>query len=166
MQGFKKGERLCNFRLRKLLFQYGESFFFYPFRVHYLELEPNLEPLFFADEPFIYVGNASKHVLRARQNPSWPLRKLPENALFPQAAKCLLSVSGRHFKKAVDRNRLKRQMKEIYRKNKSPFYSFLEERNKLCLIAFIYAAKEKRPYQELSEKIPLSLQKLMQRSES
>jgi ribonuclease P protein component len=165
MQEFKKSERLCNFRLRKMLFQEGESFFLYPFRVLYLELDPDLEPLFYPGESICYVGNKANDSSRTRQNSSWPLLKLPDNALFPRPAKCLLSVSAKHFKRAVDRNRLKRQMKESYRKNKSPFYSFLENKGKICLLAFIYAAKEKLPYHELAEKIPLSLRMIMQRSE-
>jgi len=41
-----------------------------------------------------------------------------ETATEPQA-KVLISVSKRHFKHAVKRNRVKRQLREAYRKNKN-----------------------------------------------
>ena len=47
----------------------------------------------------------------------FPLRLI----YYPSADgnKILISVPKRHFKRAVDRNRIKRQVREAYRKNKS-----------------------------------------------
>src|SRR4051812_43206035 len=45
--------------------------------------------------------------------------KLPEGQLFPQV---LISVPKKKFKKAVDRNRLRRQIKEAYRLNKGNIF--------------------------------------------
>ena len=39
----------------------------------------------------------------------------------------LVSVSKRHFKRAVQRNRVKRQIREAYRKNKHVLWSVLEK---------------------------------------
>ena len=54
--------------------------------------------------------------------------------------KVLVSVPKRAFKKAVDRNRIKRQIKEAYRLNKSEWLGELD--NKPAYLAIIYVAKE------------------------
>lgn len=41
--------------------------------------------------------------------------------------RCLVSASKKRFKHAVDRNHLKRQMREAYRLNKHSLFSFLEK---------------------------------------
>ncbi len=43
----------------------------------------------------------------------------------------LVSVSKRHFKHAVDRNRVKRQLREAYRKNKQLLYSAIPDDRQL-----------------------------------
>lgn len=53
------------------------------------------------------------------------------------AARLLISVSKRNFKKAVDRNRIKRQIREGYRLQKSEF-----DLSHIDTFAFICVAKE------------------------
>jgi ribonuclease P protein component len=163
MQTFNKSERLCNFRYKDLLFKKGDSFFCYPFRVYYLLLQPNLEPVFFPNSPMVFEGNthteASPEYLK-QQNPSWPHRKLHPNAYFHHPAKCLVAVPKKTFKNATDRNQIKRIVKEAYRKNKSSFYTFLQHREVFCLLGLVYAAKDVLPYQETESKIIVTLQKL------
>ena len=50
----------------------------------------------------------------------------------------MVMVSAKKFKRAVDRNRIKRIIKEAYRQNKSLFYSYLTENNKKCLLGIMY----------------------------
>ena len=53
----------------------------------------------------------------------------------------LISVSKRHFKHAVDRNRVKRQVREAYRRNKQMLTEKVQQEQTLA-IAFIWLADE------------------------
>jgi ribonuclease P protein component len=67
----------------------------------------------------------------------------------------LFSVSKRSFKRAVDRNLIRRRMKEVYRLNKSFLANHFPP-----YIAFIYVAKEILPYQSIEKSIKSVLKKL------
>ena len=60
-----------------------------------------------------------------------------------------VSVSKKHFKKAVDRNYFKRVLRECYRLNK---HLLLENIEKKYSIMFFYQTKERLNYQEINEK--------------
>ena len=67
----------------------------------------------------------------------------------------LVSVSSRNFKKAPDRNRVKRRVREAYRLNK---HQLLAEPK--WLIAYIYKAKEILPSAIIHEKLTATLAKI------
>jgi len=82
---------------------------------------------------------------------------------FP--AQVLINVSKNNFKKAVDRNKIKRLIREAYRKNKFSFYEFLLKQKKQCAFAIIYTSKEILSYQEIEKIIILILQRLQKEYE-
>jgi ribonuclease P protein component len=86
----------------------------------------------------------------------WMNHDLPEK--FP--AQVLLSVSKKKFKRAVDRNRIKRIMREAYRKNKQFFYDSLLAKNKKVVCAFSYIAADEMSYSEIETKLIVTLQRL------
>ncbi len=61
-----------------------------------------------------------------------------------------VSVSKRHFKKAVDRNYYKRLLRENYRKNKSIILDQLDQ--KFAMMLF-YQTKDRLNYQEVEHKM-------------
>ena len=69
-------------------------------------------------------------------------------------------VSKRNFKKAVDRNRIKRLIREAYRLQKTELQDKLNEKNMQLNIFFIYTGKELPDYKEVFEKTGKGLDKL------
>ena len=72
--------------------------------------------------------------------------------------KVVISIPKRSFKKAVDRNRLKRQTREIYRKQKQKVYDALVD--KKILVMIVYTAKTKIEFKELELKLKEALERL------
>lgn len=59
------------------------------------------------------------------------------------AVKMMVSVSKRHFKRAVKRNRVKRQVREAYRQNKEIVVSSMADfPNRQLLLGFIWMSDE------------------------
>lgn len=90
---------------------------------------------------------------------------LGTESAFP--SKVLISVPKRNFKRAVDRNRIKRLVREAYRRNKSVLCS--SEHGERCrhplLIGLIFTAKVQLDYAETERKIILILQQLFKKNE-
>ena len=69
-------------------------------------------------------------------------------------------VSAKNFKKAVDRNRIKRLTREAYRLQKTPLQEKLKTKNIQLNVFFIYTGRELPEYTEIYKKIGLALNKL------
>jgi ribonuclease P protein component len=67
----------------------------------------------------------------------------------------LISVSKKNFKKAVERNAIKRRIREAYRLNKN----LLSGQNKLA-IAYIYSVKEILPSAQIRERLVKTFKRL------
>src|SRR5436190_6585537 len=57
-----------------------------------------------------------------------------------------VAVPKKNFKRAVDRNRLKRRMREAVRKNKLFVKNFLAEKDNPCAMILVFTGKETAPY--------------------
>jgi ribonuclease P protein component len=78
---------------------------------------------------------------------------------FP--VKVAVGASGRNFKKAVQRNRIKRLLRECYRTEKIPLHSLLEQQNKELIVFLLYIDKVLPEYAVIKTKMPLIIQKLI-----
>jgi ribonuclease P protein component len=81
-----------------------------------------------------------------------------DNALQP--VRVLISVPKRYFRKAVDRNLVRRRIKEAYRKNKTPLISALSESGKRLDLAIIWTDSVIRQYSETERSVTEMVQKL------
>ncbi len=79
-------------------------------------------------------------------------------------ASILISVPKKRFKRAVKRNRVKRQIREAYRKNKEILWRALEEEQRLT-IAFIYLSDELFSTAEIEDKVKILLARIAERLE-
>jgi ribonuclease P protein component len=77
------------------------------------------------------------------------------------SSQVLITVSSRNFKKAADRNLLKRRIRESYRLNKHNIIS-----QKKLLLAYIYTAKEILPQHLIEEKIIKACHTIRKKSEA
>ncbi|RIJ37219.1 ribonuclease P protein component [Pontibacter oryzae] len=79
--------------------------------------------------------------------------------LPPGQTQVLISVSKRYFKRAVDRNRLKRQMREAYRLHKHILYQHPEQAPRL--LGILYIGKEKKSFQSIQKKLISGLERCL-----
>jgi ribonuclease P protein component len=80
------------------------------------------------------------------------------NNPIPFQAQVAISVPKRIFKRAVDRNKIKRRIREVYRKQKASFYTSLGEKKIVFII--IYTSKTILEYRDLEEKMIVALERL------
>lgn len=97
----------------------------------------------------------------------FPLRVVWQKTVSPTSSpvQIAFSVSKRNFKKAVDRNRIKRLMREAYRKNKQLLYQDLSSHSFGIECMVVYTAKELPDYFLVEKKIKQLILRLMQEYE-
>ncbi len=93
---------------------------------------------------------------------SYPIRIIysyAEPGIFPAAV--AISVPKRLFKSAVDRNLLKRRIREAYRLNKPDFYARLIEANANVQLVILYQHREIVDYHTLQSGLLKGIDKLI-----
>ncbi|MFP4024798.1 MAG: ribonuclease P protein component [Thiohalospira sp.] len=79
---------------------------------------------------------------------------------FP--AQVAISVSKRKIKKAVQRNRIKRKIREVYRKNKFLIYNLLNDIKQSICFMVIYNSTDELNYSEMEKELLKGLKKMIE----
>lgn len=88
------------------------------------------------------------------------LYHITKNQDFNFTAQIAISVSKKNFKRAVDRNYIKRKIKETYRQNKHLLYKELDKTDQKLYFFVIYTVSHDIDYLTLDKEMKLLIQKL------
>ena len=91
-----------------------------------------------------------------------PIRTIWLNAELNSSSpvQVLIAVPKKNIAKAVQRNKIKRRMREAYRKYKHLLYKSLESADRTIALALVFTGRDVIAYTEVEEKIILSLRRL------
>jgi ribonuclease P protein component len=78
----------------------------------------------------------------------------------------LVSVSKKRFHHAVSRNRVKRLMREAWRRNKAALYEICERDNISVDVALVYTATVIHSYEEMLAKTKKAVQEIVKKHEA
>jgi ribonuclease P protein component len=152
-----KNEKLKSRKRIERVFKEGKSFSLFPYRVYFLlEASPGgvssagLTAAGVAGAGISAAGVAGAGI---SGGVSRGISRGPLQAGF--------GASRRNFKKAVDRNRIKRLSREGYRLQKEPLLRQLREKGLSMAVFFIYTGRELPDYPTVTEKIGVALHKLI-----
>lgn len=81
----------------------------------------------------------------------------------PVTVRVLMSVSKKRFHHAVNRNRVKRLMREAWRRNKAPLYEICQRDNISVDVALVYTATVVHSYEEMLKKARKAVQEIENR---
>ena len=101
-----------------------------------------------------------KLFLEGKSVVSYPLRLVFIETTFNDNVKVKagVSVSKRHFKNAVDRNRIKRLMREAYRLNKANYFNNITTQYALMIL---YIGKDGTEFAAVNEKMNQLFEKFL-----
>ncbi|GFZ90040.1 ribonuclease P protein component [Aquaticitalea lipolytica] len=101
-----------------------------------------------------------KLFLEGKSVVSYPLRLVFIETTFDDNVKIKagVSVSKRHFKNAVDRNRIKRLMREAYRLNKANYFNNITTQYALMIL---YIGKDGTEFDAVNEKMNQLFEKFL-----
>jgi len=92
----------------------------------------------------------------------YPLRLVYLKTAFSDGVniKTGVSVSKRHFKSAIDRNRIKRLLREAYRLNKPLYFNNFSTQ---CAFMILYIGSEKPTFEEVNKAMKQLLEKVIKK---
>lgn len=148
---FTKAERITSRKVIDQLFKKGSTdgkqnaartFYLFPFRLLYMS----------PPEPTVLPTDQAQ-----------PEQIQPSTAIAPtpQLPGILITVSKRNFKRAVDRNKIRRRIREAYRLNKSLLFGTpAKPKSPPTYITFIYTVKTEISFEEIEKGMKIALSKI------
>lgn len=96
---------------------------------------------------------------------SYPVRVvwIVNNEDASKIVKVLISVSKKKLRHAVDRNRVKRLVREAYRLNKTDFCNTVAETGKSLSVCFIWLPSDKIDFKKVDRKISEALARISEK---
>lgn len=103
----------------------------------------------------------------AKSFSAFPLRVvfMPAETNGDISVSMLVSVPKKKFKRAVKRNRVKRQVREAYRKNKHKLIKLLQDRQTGLLMAFIFMDSELHSSEDIESRLKELLNRIGEKVE-
>jgi ribonuclease P protein component len=80
----------------------------------------------------------------------------------PYSCQVMISVGKRKFKNATDRNRIKRQIADAYRKQKHRIYDVITDDSQFAL-GILFLGKTHPTYEEVENKLTLAIDEFIKR---
>lgn len=143
-----KKERIKSRKLIEQLFNEGKSFFLFPFKVFFI-----IQPISLSR---LIVNNSRLQAADSGLPGSGSRSSAPDSPL-----RFGMGVGTRNFKRAPDRNRIKRLTREAYRLQKSELQEKIISNQMQVSLFFIYTGKELPDHLLVKEKTKLILDKLI-----
>jgi ribonuclease P protein component len=146
INGYNKEQKLKSRKAMESLFASGKSFNAFPIKVFYtVETIAQID----ASENITLERNSVDHI--------------PAQNIAADLVHAGVGVSSRNFKKAVDRNRIKRLLREVYRTQKQDLIRTVALQNSELNVFFLYVGKELPEYIDLKVSMEKTLEKLIGR---
>jgi ribonuclease P protein component len=143
-----KHERLKSRKAIEQLFSEGKKFTSIPFRVFYnLTLNPSAKEKDFEHSDSLNPASTTGHQVSNIRHPS-------------SVIQFGVGVSSKNFKKAVERNRVKRLVREAWRLQKNLLQEKLKEKGLVLNVFCIYTNAELPDYQFVAGKMETVIKKL------
>ena len=129
---------------------------------NFIRLEPKQRYTFKKEEKLKSRKTIEQLFKEGKPFSNFPFRVIWKlNETGSAALQCGFAVSSRHFKKAVDRNRVKRLMREAYRLQKNELQVYLKIKNKHLAVFIIYLGNDLPTYELVFEKTGHALKRLL-----